>query len=56
MAFTKENKPLSSLYYLDENEIGNDGCDYLSRADWPLLKILILSKNKIESDGVRFLV
>ena len=56
MAFTSINLIRYKFQNLDRNLIGNEGCDYLSKADWPRLSILQLSKNEIESEGVGLLV
>ena len=44
------------FYNLAGNSIGNKGCDILRRADWPCLKILLLTNSHIRSEGVNDLV
>lgn len=39
------------MKYLDENNIGSKGCSQLSRAHWPSLQFINLSKEDIESAG-----
>ena len=39
----------------ENNLIGDDGCEYLSKAVWPHLTVLNLYNNQIGSDGVKHL-
>jgi hypothetical protein len=50
------------LYMADNCEIGDEGCKYLSRGQWPKLKKLefctfdfILDQNNITLSGIKFL-
>ncbi len=36
-------------FNLEGNQIGSEGCEYLSQAKWPNLKYLNLSQNNIMS-------
>lgn len=56
--------PLKTLQYLylgspaliiDNNQIGDDGCSYLTRASLPYLVTLDLTNNRIKDDGCRHL-
>ena len=38
--------------YLDYNNIGDKGCEYLSQSNWPLLNIIYLKRNNNGSKGV----
>jgi hypothetical protein len=49
MAFATKDAFRSLLNNEDFNNVRNDGCAYLSKAEWPILAILILSTNKIGS-------
>ncbi len=37
------------------NQIGSEGCEYLSQAKWPSLTHLDLSQNNIMSEGVKWI-
>jgi hypothetical protein len=41
--------------YLELNQIGSEGCKYLSKAKWPNLTHLYLSHNNIISEGVKWI-
>ncbi len=41
--------------YLGFNQIGSEGCEYLSQAKWPNLTHLQLMKNNIMAEGVKHL-
>ena len=41
--------------YKGENFIGNKGCEFLSKAQWPYLKLLQIGSNNIQSEGVNHL-
>ena len=52
MATTERVKFGFILYNLDENIIGNKGCEFLSKSDWPFMKKLDFCRNQIGSEGV----
>jgi hypothetical protein len=37
------------------NQIGSEGCEYLSQAKWPNLMQLDLAGNNISSEGVKWI-
>ncbi len=37
------------------NQIGSEGCEYLSQAKWPNLTHLYLTHNNIMSEGVKWI-
>ncbi len=41
------------FHNLDYNQIGKKGCEYLIKANWPILNILDLYKNRIDREGVK---
>ncbi len=41
---------------LGDNQIGSEGCEYLSQAKWPSLAHLGLSHNNIMSEGVKWIL
>jgi hypothetical protein len=55
LAPTSKHKIMSDWNNLEKNLIGNDGCEYLSKAVWPHLAVLNLYKNTIGSEGVKHL-
>ena len=55
MALTKKYMAGLLAINLASNEIGNEGCEYLSQAKWPNLTCLNLSKNSIMSEGVKWI-
>ncbi len=40
---------------LGGNQIGSEGCEYLSQAKWPNLTHLYLTQNNISSEGVKWI-
>lgn len=55
MAFAVENKFMYLRLDLDANKVGNEGCQFLAKTDWPFLKGFKLSKNNIGSEGIKHL-
>ncbi len=53
MALTESIKSGLVLLDLEYNQIGSEGCEYLSQTKWPNLKYLYLSNNNITSEGVK---
>lgn len=47
--------PLFASFNLGGNQIGNEGCKYLSQSKWAYLKELSLNQNIISSEGVKHL-
>ena len=43
------------LYYQAHNVIGNLGCGFLSKANWPCLLSIQICENNIGSEGVKLL-
>lgn len=41
--------------YLGYNEIGNEGCKYISKGKWPKMKYIKIMKAKVTSLGVSYL-
>jgi hypothetical protein len=55
VALTKRNKSGLLVLNLGGNEIGSEGCEYLSQAKWPNLTNLDLAGNNISSEGVMWI-
>ena len=55
MALTLKNISGFIFFYKGKKFIGNIGCKFLSEANWPCLKYLILSSNNIGSEGIKYL-
>ena len=55
MALTKKYITVLIALYLGYNQIGSEGCEYLSQAKWPNLTHLCLPKNNIMSEGVKWI-
>ncbi len=55
MALTLKDMAGLLALNLDRNQIGSEGCEYLSQAKWPNLTHLGLSKNNIMSVGVKWI-
>ena len=55
MASIAKDSTLFDEFNLDLNKIGNDGCVFLSRANWQNLTMLFLSNNKIGVEGMKHL-
>ena len=55
MALTKKYMAGLLSLNLEYNQIGSKGCDYLSQAKWLNLTNLLLSKNNITSEGVKWI-
>jgi hypothetical protein len=50
----KDNAELLA-FNLGYNQIGSEGCEYLSQAKWPNLTHLYLISNNIMSEGVKWI-
>jgi hypothetical protein len=53
MALTKRYTAGLLALNLERNQIGSEGCEYLSQAKWPNFTHLELSQNNIMSEGVK---
>lgn len=41
--------------YLGSNQVGEKGCEYLSKQDWLNVKMIYLGKTKIGTKGAEYL-
>ena len=55
MALSPNHRTESLYFYLGENLINNEGCLFLSKANWPCLKDIFLVHNQIECEGIKHL-
>jgi hypothetical protein len=55
VALTKRDKAGLLALNLGYNQIGSEGCEYLSQAKWPNLTELDLPANNITSEGVKWI-
>ncbi len=55
MALTIRDKPGLLSLNLERNQIGSEGCKYLSQAKWSNLTHLYLPNNNIMSEGVKWI-
>ncbi len=55
MALTVKNITGLLALNLGGNQIGSEGCEYLSQAKWPNLMLLDLPKNNIMSEGTKWI-
>ena len=53
MALTKKYITVLIALNLGYNQIGSEGCEYLSQAKWPNLNYLHLIHNEIMNEGVK---
>jgi hypothetical protein len=44
------------LPYLDNNEIGDEGVEFLTHADWKSLNSLNIGKNRITAEGAEVIL
>jgi hypothetical protein len=45
-----------SLLYLDNNELGNEGVQYVAKGRWKELENINLGKNNIDDAGMRLIL
>ncbi len=55
MAFVERAKFKLIFLNLGDNKIGNEGCAFVSKSDWPSMKRIDLYQNLIDSKGVMHL-